>query len=105
MSDRPLSDTDELTKLQMKYARLMHAMQTGIAVLMNYNPKETEPKHLRVGVNSALLDSSAVVKLLVSKGIITELEYFRELVALVQADLDSYQEQIQKITGTKIVLA
>ena len=72
---------------------------------MNYNPKETEPKHLRVGVNSALLDSSAVVKLLVSKGIITELEYFRELVALVQADLDSYQEQIQKITGTKIVLA
>src|SRR5207244_2000112 len=39
-----------------EHHRLSHAMQAGVALLMQRDPDETSPKHLRVGINVALAD-------------------------------------------------
>ena len=58
-----------------RYTDLLHAMQSGVAMKMNYDESDTTPKHLRVGVNSAMCDQAGLVRLLVQKGIITPEEY------------------------------
>lgn len=96
----------DVKKLQDKYYKLMHAMQSGVALMMNYDKSETSPKHLRVGVNSALIDSSALAKLLIEKKIITEEEFYTALCELAENDVKSYEQKITEITGsnTKITL-
>ena len=54
------------------YEAAAHAMQTGVAFLMERGDKATEPKHLRVGINSAMVEHAALVRLLISKGVITD---------------------------------
>lgn len=84
-----------LAKYRERYESALHSMQTGVAMLMNYDGKETSPKHLRVGVNSALIDSAALAKILIDKGIITEEEYYASLADFAEADAASYQEKLQ----------
>lgn len=94
-----MTEPSELDQLKEKYTRLLHAMQTGVAYTMEFDPGETAPKHLRVGVNSALCSTSAVVTLLVEKGIITEEEYFTKMIQALQQDVKDYQEKLSAQYG------
>lgn len=87
-----------------EYAQLVHAMQSGVAMEMNYNSKPTEPKHLRVGVNSAMVEHSALVRLLVRKGFITEQEYAEALTEAMRTEVEIYEERISQFIGAKISL-
>jgi hypothetical protein len=83
-----------------RYMAAMHAVQTGVAFLMNFDPAEVDPKHLRVGVNSALLNVGAVAKLLVDKGVITTDEYEAAIAEAAEAEAERYRERIQARYGT-----
>jgi hypothetical protein len=65
---------------------------------------ECEPKHLRVGVNSALRDQASLVKLLVAKGIIAESEYVDAIVAGANEEADSYEARLSKRLGRPVTL-
>lgn len=82
-----------------RYVRAAHAMQTGVATEMGWNPKPTEPKHLRVGVNSALVDSGSLAKLLIDKGLITEEEYVAAIADGMEHERDRYTALIQEHFG------
>lgn len=84
----------ELARLWERYIALGHAVQSGIALWMSIDGKETTPKHLRVGVNVAHVDHSALARLLMAKGVITELEYVTALIEGMEAEVRSYQEKI-----------
>jgi hypothetical protein len=91
------------------YDNLMHAMQTGVKFLMEIVPTtvthgECSPKHLRVGVNSALIDSAAVATLCMRKGIFTEEEYTAALVEFATNDVKSYTKKLEQLTGKKVTL-
>lgn len=88
-----------------RYAAAAHAMQSGVATEMNYNPKPTEPKHLRVGVNSAMVDSSALAELLISKGVITEDEYLEAIATGMEREAKACQDRLSEHFGTNITLA
>lgn len=94
-----------LEEKQAKYQALCHAMQTGVACELEKNNSSGTPKHLRVGVNVAMSDHGALVKLLIAKGIFTEDEYFGALIEMMQREVDSYQERLSKIYGANITLA
>ena len=79
-----------------RYAAAAHAMQTGVAFSMEANPSETSPKHLRVGVNSAMVEHAALAWLLIQKGIITEVEYRESLANFMEKERDSYTEAFKK---------
>lgn len=76
---------------QARYRRAVHAMQTGVATVMSFDPGETSPKHLRVGVNNSLVQQGALTNLLFKKGIITEEEYWKELADLMEKEVENYK--------------
>ena len=57
--------------MQLRYIKAVHAMQTAVKI----DQERGSPKHLRVGINSALCGQAALARLLVAKGIITWAEY------------------------------
>ena len=94
----------KLEELIKRYQQLVHAMQSGIASMMHYDPSATSPKHLRVGVNSALIDSGALAQLLIEKGIITREELMEKLVERLEDEVKRYEDELSQHTGASIKL-
>ena len=91
---------------KQRIAALQHAMQTGIAYMMQRNRSETDPKHLRVGINTALVGEAALADLLMQKGIITEDEYLDALITWTEKEVESYRKALERAyPGTIITLA
>lgn len=94
----------DLETLKASYRRLAHAMQSGVAMSMNYEPQSTQPKHLRVGVNSAMVDTATLATLLMDKGVFTEEEFYAELVEQMAVEVARYELSLSKHIGTYIKL-
>lgn len=82
-----------------RYQELAHAMQSGVAFLQQRDPSERDLKHMRVGVNSAMLDAAAVASLLMKKGLITEDEYLDSLIERFEEEVARYTERVRAETG------
>ncbi len=89
---------------QERYYAAAHAMQSGVAMKMNYDPSETTPKHLRVGVNSAMSDHGALVTLLIEKGVITKAEYFEAVAAAMEREAANYEAEVSRLTERQVTL-
>ena len=88
----------------MTYEQALHAVQTGVKMLMAYDKGETSPKHLRVGVNSAMRDSTAMARLLIKKKVITEEEYQKAVMDEMVREVRRYEEKLSRILGRTIKL-
>lgn len=88
-----------LAEKRQKYLDLCHAMQSGVAAKLQRDNSDTTPKHLRTGVNSAMVDSAAVATLLMKKGIITEDEYYDALIERMQAEVTAYENWLNESYG------
>ena len=82
-----------------RYFKAAHGMQAGVAMEMNYQSGPTEPKHLRVGVNTAMVDHAGLVGLLIKKGIITQEEYELAICEAMEAEHKRYEKHISDILG------
>jgi hypothetical protein len=82
-----------------RYEAAMHAMQTGVAYVMEKDPSETSPKHLRVGVNSSLIEQAAIAEILVEKGLLTWDEYYKKLADVAERERNSYKEHVNNLYG------
>ncbi|KKK52585.1 hypothetical protein LCGC14_3103420 [marine sediment metagenome] len=87
-----------------KYLVATHAMQSGVDQMMYQDTHETLPKHLRVGVNSAMCDNAGLAKLLVKKRIITETEYIEAITQEMKLEVKRYESRLEKITHMKVTL-
>lgn len=98
--------------MRREYEAALHAMQSGVAMTRQRDiedgvpedRRETGPKHLRVGVNSAMSDHGALVRLLIAKGLFTEDEYVDEVIAGMQREQRSYEARLSERVGVKITL-
>lgn len=92
--------TDEtLEQAQQRYIAAVHAVQSGVSAKMALDPTEVEPKHLRVGVNSALVGDRALVELLAEKGILTAAEYFSKAADCMEEERDHYTRDLRQHFG------
>jgi hypothetical protein len=87
------------TEDRQRYLTAAHAMQSGVAAEMALNPTDTQPKHLRVGVNSAMVDGSAMATLLMSKGLITADEYEAAIADAMEAEVARYEKRLRDAYG------
>lgn len=94
-----MSEQEKIGEYQQRYVTALHAMQAGVAVEMNYNPAPTTPKHLRVGVNSAMVNDKALVEALVEKGVITMEDYWRHLAEAAEAEAQAYTDRLSDMMG------
>jgi hypothetical protein len=84
-----------LRELDRRYRAALHAMQTGVLAMMGREPDgETAPKHLRVGVNSAMCDNAALVGLLVEKGLITREEHALAICVEMEREVARYEARV-----------
>lgn len=97
--------TDITDTLRQEYLGLAHAMQSGVAMEMYHRSSPTEPKHLRVGINSAMSDLSGLAQLLIAKGVITETEYFRALRDGMRQEVERYERYLSELVGSTVKLA
>lgn len=82
-------------ELRARYEAALHAVQSGIATKMAMGiDRECEPKHLRVGVNSALVDTGTIVRLLVSKGVFTSEEFYAALAENMETEAAMYERAL-----------
>jgi hypothetical protein len=97
-----------MTTLSDLHARIhaaQHAMQSGVATKMAIEPGETSPKHLRVGVNAAMVGNAALARLLIAKGLITEEEYFAELADGMEAEQRLYEQFLTEYFEKPVTLS
>ena len=77
-----MSDADDkarVTAATRRYLAAGHAIQSGVAAQHAQGSPDGSSKHLRVGLNLRAVDQAGLVRLLISKGIITEVEYHEAL--------------------------
>lgn len=86
------------------YLEAAHAMQAGVAMKMNHDPEDTSPKHLRVGVNSAMVDTAAIVRLLVEKKIFSMEEFETTITDQMNKEAEMYEKELSERLGTKVTL-
>lgn len=87
-----------------RWAKASHAMQSGVAMEMNRISSPTEPKHLRVGVNVAMADLGSLARLLIAKGVITELEYLDAIATGMEMEAQDYENRLSNMLGIKVIL-
>ena len=100
MADKP---TEEEIELIARNTALRHAMQSAIRFKMeNGDTRETDPKHLRTGLNANMCGVGALAKLLIEKGIFTNAEYFRAENEMLEQDIRLYEQQVEQLLGVKV---
>ena len=90
-----------------RYLDAAHGMQSGVAYVMETEPepKETSLKHLRVGVNSAMCNQAALVRLLIAKGLFTPEEYEKEIADEMEREKERYERELSEHYRKPITLA
>lgn len=95
-----MNDPAVLAKEQLCQA-LQHAMQTGVKLTLHRTLRadtdatvKRELKHLRVGINSALVETGALTKCLVDAGVITLADFMDARIELLQRDVESYEQKL-----------
>lgn len=89
----------------IRHRQLAHALQSGVAAEMQIpGDSQTWGKHLRVGVNMALVGEAGIVELLVSKGLITYEEYFDFQIAALEKEVAAYEQRLSDHYGKKVTL-
>ncbi len=96
--------SDDTQRNDLDYFAAAHGMQTGVAHELERDPSSASPKHLRVGINSALVNDAALVRLLVAKGVITEEEYAEAVRLEMNRELDRYEDLLRSSYGGPITL-
>lgn len=98
-----MSKVDEFRE---RYLAAMHAVQTGVKFLsgLEGGGSDLTPQQLRVGINSALVDSGALATLLMNKGIMTKEEYFEAIAVAAEQERERYREEIKERTGADVSL-
>ncbi len=94
----------KVNELRERYLAAMHAVQSGVAMEIEAGSTDTTPKHLRVGINSAMVDHGALATVLIQKGILTEEEYFEALAETAEREQAAYEARLSARYGRKITL-
>jgi hypothetical protein len=105
MSDE---DPNRIMELQTEYTQLLHALQTGVKLHIGLegvgDTSLAGPKHLRVGINSNMIQNSALALLLMRKGVITETEYWETQVELWRKEVSDYEKRLTDLLGREVTL-
>ena len=90
---------------KLTYEEACYAMQAGVGLREKLGrSNETTTKHLRVGVNSAMVEHSALARLLIAKGIISGAEYLEALADGMREEVERYEHGLSEELGKPVTL-
>lgn len=87
---------DDRAIVAERYNAAVHAMQSAVAYKLAKGESASEftPKHLRVGVNSAMVQHDALVHALVDKGLFTHEEYAKHVADAMEREVELYEKEM-----------
>lgn len=96
----------KIDDLRRRYLAAAHAVQAGVQMELNDDPptrsgSPVSPKMLRTGLNLAMVEHGALVRLLIAKGLFTEEEYLEELAKGAEVEQALYEERLSARFGGK----
>lgn len=110
--------SDAIESYRERYIAAMHAVQSGVkfeierramriaeAMAKGVQPDQhdgNDPKHLRTGLNARASDHAALAHLLMKKGVINELEYFKTITEFMEAGAQSYSDRASQELGIPV---
>lgn len=86
-----------------RYMEAAHAVQTGVMYDQEATPDSF--KHLRTGVNSAMVNSAAIASLLIARGVFTKEEYVASLADEMEREQARYEALLTERFGREVKLA
>lgn len=89
---------------KLTYTEAAIAMQAGVVLDIQLGSNGATPKHLRVGVNSAMAEHSALAKLLIDKGLISESEYLEAQTEAMRNEVALYERTLSEKLGKPVTL-
>lgn len=93
------------TEFISRSIELGHAMQTGVAMRMERGNKDTEPKHLRTGIDQLFSQSKALAEILMAKGVCTKEEYYDACIRAQEDEVEMAERLLSEAYGIKVKLA
>lgn len=99
------SDSNRIAVAHSRYRQHLHAVQSGIAYLMQHRPKMVEVKHLRVGIDSLKVEMAALATLLINRGVFTEAEYVEALADAMAAEVARSEKELSELYGVTVTLS
>lgn len=88
--------------LNLSYEEALHGMQSATMYEQTNGSDSGTPKHLRTGINAAMSDHAALVRILISKGILTEQEYIEAIRLEMNNELYLHEERAMDTTNGTI---
>lgn len=88
---------NRLLTADARYRAALHKMQGYVARKMDLDASDTEPKHLRVGVNAVMSDHAALASLLIAKGTITKEEYLKAIADSMEAEQERCYTELDRL--------
>jgi hypothetical protein len=83
---------------------LSHRVQSGVAWDHSTGSDDGTPKHLRTGVNIALVETGAIGRLLVRKGLVTPGEYADAIIEGLEKEVAMYERRLREKLGSNVTL-
>jgi hypothetical protein len=103
MSEGKRINRDWYSDKGLEYESALHGMQSAVAFENSRLPAGYDfAKHLRVGVNSAMVETAALALLLIEKGIFTEQEWNETLRLLMNNELSRYEDRLPEDMRGKV---
>lgn len=102
MPETTTAPDPEIEHNRARYLRAMHGVQSAIAFEITNGgdaAAAATPKHLRVGINGAMVDASAVAGLLIQKGLFSEAEYVAALADGAERELELLTDRARQLSG------
>lgn len=88
-----------------RYFGAVHAVQSGVAMEMEFGSPAATAKHLRTGLDVGKAEFGGLAKLLISKGIITEDEHYAAITEAVEQEQADYERRLtEKFGGNPVKL-
>jgi hypothetical protein len=105
MKELSEKDKEQIVFAAERYTAALHGVQSGIATMIGAGDDLATPKHLRVGVDARASDAMGLAKLLMAKGVFTEVEYHVAIADAMEAEKARLEAVLSERYGTKITLA
>jgi hypothetical protein len=89
-----MTDDERISEAHRRYSAALHGVQSAVRYEIEERGEPAaaaDAKHLRVGVNSAFIETHAIVTLLLAKGVFSQLEYAEALAAAAEAELGEFE--------------
>lgn len=99
------TDRQRIVAAVQRYLVAVHAVQSGVAFMMQLNSRIADPKHLRVGIDTGKFEQGALVKLLIDRGVFTEAEYSEAVADAAEAEVRRTEEELSKRYRRPVTLA